>query len=269
MTVYIKFAKKDHVGIITLNRPDKLNAFTSEMYKRIGEILDEVKTDDDIHVSILEGEGRAFSSGFDINEQVADVDAHKRLRFIHDTANANRWKIWNMDKPVIAKIHGYCLGGALELILPCDFIYAAEDTIIGEPEIQFGATPAFLVIPWIIGLAKAKELLLLGKKITGTEAEQIGLVTRAVPLEDLDSTVSRVVEALLKLPQSSIRLLKRGINRIYEIQGLKGAIDGWVDSTVLVNLTQTYVRKKFAELVAQDDLSAALKWLDNHYKEGK
>lgn len=267
MTEHIEFTKTKHIGTITLNRPDKLNALTSEMYKRIGEILDEVNLDDDFHVLILQGKGRAFSSGFDINEQVVGGNAYERLRFIQDTANANRWKIWNMDKPVIAKVHGYCLAGALELVLPCDFIYAAEDTLIGEPEIQFGATPAFLVVPWIVGLSKAKELLLLGKRITGAEAQQVGLVTRAVPLNDLDSTVSKVAEQLLKLPQPAIRLLKRGINRIYEIQGLKGAIEGWVDSTLLVDFMKTPEMEKFAGIVAQEGLSAALKWRDQRYKQ--
>ena len=149
----VLYEKEENVAIIKLNRPQKLNAMNTSLWLNLREALHDAKEDETIKVVILTGEGRAFSSGFDINEQVAERDAYERLRFIQDTANANRWKIWNMDKPVIAKLHGYCLAGALELALPSDFIYAAEDTLIGEPEIQFGATPAFLALPWIIGLA--------------------------------------------------------------------------------------------------------------------
>ena len=266
MTEYVEFASDGHIGTITLNRPKKLNAITPGMYERIGQILDEVKNTEAIRVLIVQGKGRAFSSGFDIHAQVGDRDPYQRLRFIRDIANANRWKIWNMAKPVIAKVHGYCLGGAFELAVSADFIYAAKDAVMGEPEIQFGATPAFLVLPWLIGLFKTKELLLLGKRISGAEAEQIGLVTRAVPRDELGSTVDDVAQQLVKLPQPAIQLLKQGINRSYEVRGMKGAIEGWVDSTVLVGCVKTEESELFEELVGKEGIKAALKWRDERYQ---
>ena len=143
MSENVIFSSSNSVGRIRFARPEKLNAFTPEMYVRIGEILEQAERDDDIRVILMQGDGRAFSAGFDLTIEVADRPAAERRKFLHSVANANRWKIWNSNKLVVAKAHGYCLAGAFELMLPADFCVASTDCVLGEPEVLFGAGPAF------------------------------------------------------------------------------------------------------------------------------
>lgn len=256
----IDLAKDGVIARITVSREGKLNAMTSAMYRELARIMDEVALSDEVRVVILQGAGKNFSAGFDLHEQVGDGNPYERWQFIKSVANSNRWKIWTSAKPVIAKVRGYCLGGALELALCADFVYAASDAVLGETEIEFGSGPAFLIIPWLVGMYKAKELLLLGSKVTGAEAALMGLVTRAVGPEQLDGTVDATAKRLAQLPVPMVQMLKQGINRTYEIQGLRAAIEGWADSAVLGDLLETEEMKTFGDLVRRKGLRAALDW---------
>lgn len=245
------------VAHIVLNRPHKLNALTEAMYRRISGLLDEVGDDESIRVVILRGEGRAFSAGFDLHEQMAERTAAQK-REILALANGNRWRIWNMTKPVVAQVHGYCLGGAFELVLPCDLVIAAEDAQMGEPEIQFGTGPAFLLVPWLVGLRRAKELLYTGRRISGSEAERIGLINRAVPAADLEVEVDRWVKELLPIPRPALKMVKKGINRAFEFQGLKAAQDYWEEMLQYRSLWESKEQTAFANWVVEYGVKEAL-----------
>lgn len=261
----VLLVKKGYKAYIILNRPEKLNAVTTEIYQRIKELLDEVDKDRSIRVVIIKGNGRAFSAGWDIS--ATEHNDLQGARYINENlCNANRWKIWNLTKPVIAQIHGYCFGGACELILPCDYVYAADNCIIGEPEIQFGDAPCFLMIPWLVNNRKAKELLLTGEKITGKEAAEIGLVTRSFPLDELEEAVEKLADKLIKISPPCMEIQKRGINRSYEIMGMRTAIDNWVDQMLWPRVLVTDEVKEFNRIVSEKGVKAALAWQDEYFK---
>ena len=261
MNENVLFEKKGYKAYIILNKPEKLNAISMEMYSEIAEILDVIERDEEIRVVILKGNGRAFSAGYDISQEEGATILQER-REIESICNANRWKIWNSSKPFIAQLHKYCLGGACELALPCDYLIGSEDLQIGEPEIQFGENPAFLMIPWVCGMRKAKELLLTGEKISGKEAAQIGLITRAVPEEQLEEEVEKLANKIIKISPPAMFMQKRGINRAYEIMGLKPAIDSWVDLALFFKVLKTDEVIRFNEIVQERGVKAALQWRD-------
>jgi len=235
MSDNVIFSSQGGVCRIRFARPEKLNAFTPQMYVRLGEILDEAEADDSIRVILMQGDGRAFSAGFDLTIEVADRPAAERREFLHGVANANRWKIWNSKKLVVAKAHGYCLAGAFELMLPADFCIASSDCVLGEPEVLFGAGPAFFMVPWITSPMVAKAILLRGRNFTGADAARWGVITEAVPPEALDAAVEELIEGLLKLPGTAVQMLKAGINRSYEARGMRASIDAWADTVLLLD----------------------------------
>jgi enoyl-CoA hydratase/carnithine racemase len=241
------------------------------MYRRVGQLLADLDADPDVRVVVLRGEGRAFSAGFDLGEEFDDRrefqrrGAEWRREQVLQVANANRWRIWELSKPVVAKLQGYCLAGALELALPCDFVLASTDCQLGEPEILYGAGPAFLIVPWLVGVHRAKDILLTGRRFTGEEAAAWGLVTRAMPAAALDGEIDRLAAHLAKLPPPALKLGKTGVNRAYEARGMRTAIDGWVDTGLLLHEMETEEVKEFKRRVGQDGIKAALAWRDAWY----
>ena len=259
--------KKGYKAYIILDKPEKLNALDMDMYDDIGNFLHEVDKDPDLRVLIIKGNGRAFSAGYDIE---AEADASQQsiteeLIEIRDICNANRWKIWNLSKPVIAQIHGYALGGALELALPCDYVIAAESATIGEPEISFGALPVFMMSPWLTGLRKSKELLFTGERMKAPEAAEYGLITRAVPDEELTETVEKLADKLIRMAPPILSMQKKAINGAYEIMGLKTAIENWQNMNVMTRFLQTPEIEEFNRIADEQGTKAALKWRDEYF----
>lgn len=268
MEKQVLFEKKGYKGYIILNRPEKLNSLTMDMYREIGLILDQIENDPEIRVVIMKGNGRCFSAGYDLSQEAPnpDFDAFEDRRET-ELSNANRWKIWRSNKPFIAQVNKYCLGGACELILPCDFILGDDELVIGEPEIQFGTYPGLLMIPWVCGLRQAKELLLLGSKITGKKAAEIGLISRSYPADKLEEEVEKLADELIRLPQNAIALQKRGINRAFDIMGIRQACESWEDLTMLYHFTETEETRKFNEIVDAEGVKAALAWREKYFSE--
>ncbi|MFO7590999.1 MAG: enoyl-CoA hydratase/isomerase family protein [Acidimicrobiia bacterium] len=264
-TDHVLVERHPHHATIVLNRPDKLNALTPDMYVRIGQLLAELEADDGVRAVVLRGNGKAFSSGFDLTHQVRADDNDQRRRFLQQTANANRWKIWNMSKPVVAQLHGYCLAGALELVLPSDFLIASESCRLGEPEVLFGTSPAFFAVPWIVNVRRAKQILMTGEYFTAVEAERWGLVTSAVPEQELDQHVAKLVKRLVQLPPAAVRMIKEGVNRVYETLGMRAHIDSWVDSNLLLKTIETDETLTFKEKVRTEGVKAAIAWREELY----
>lgn len=259
--------KKGYKGYLILNRPDKLNTTSKRVYGIINEALKELDADHTIRVIIMKGMGKCFCAGFDITEAMTDDPDIFVDRDMVKLANDNRWKIWNMTKPVIAQVHGYCLGGGCELMLPCDYVIAAEDALIGEPEVQFGAAPAFLLVPWLVGMRKAKQLMLTGEKVSGKEAARIGLVTEAVPADELEDYVEALANKIVQLSPPVVAFQKIGLNNVYEAQGLHAAISQWEDLSLLFRLLKTDEVKEFEEVVNEKGVKAALKWREEKYAD--
>lgn len=202
---------------LILNRPEKRNAMNGELVLAIGAALQEASAAAEIQCVVLRGAGAMFSSGMDFKALggLADDPANLRV-FRREILDA-----WNraeeMAKPVICQIHGGCIGGAMELALACDFRVMASDAIVGMPETRIGLIPdvgGSSRLPAIVGLGRAKELIMTGKLIGAEEAERIGLVTRVAPPSELDAATDTLVEELLMCAPIAVGLAKRVLDSV-------------------------------------------------------
>jgi enoyl-CoA hydratase/carnithine racemase len=259
---------RDRVLTITLNRPEKLNALTPEIYSFIGDRITQASGDPDCLAVVLRGNGRAFSSGFDLKLEMGERTHEDKLNALHDISNRARWAIWNCRKPVIAGIHGYCMGGAFELVLPCDFTIATESCRLGEPEILFGAGPAFMMVPWMVNHKIAKDILLTGRQFTAPEALRMGIVSTVVADDGLDEAIGNLTQTLCRLPAAAMRISKAGINRAYETMGMVPHMNGWVEAAAYLSFMEDSARTEFQKRVMQDGPSAGIAWRTNYYKTG-
>jgi enoyl-CoA hydratase/carnithine racemase len=197
---------------VVLNRPEKRNAMNGELVQALGSAFRAAAADVDVQCVVVRGEGPMFSSGMDFGALGALADTPEHLRaFRREVLDA-----WNlveeMTKPVIGQIHGGCIGGAMELALACDLRVMAEDAVIGMPETRVGLVPdvgGCSRLPAVVGLGKAKELVLTGKIIGAAEAERIGLVNRVAPPDELDAATDGLVGELLACAPIAVGLAKR------------------------------------------------------------
>lgn len=212
MTSSILFKKEDKLAWLMLNRPEKLNALTDEMINELEGILDALKEEKEVHVLVILGSGKNFSSGADLEQLMSlnEVEAESRSRRWKTVFN----KLESLSKPTIAAIRGYCLGCGLELALACDFRLASDDAVFGQPEIKLGIIPgasATCRLIKLLGAAKAKELLMLGELIDAKRAVEIGLVTKLISGERFEEEVRRFAFILAGLPQKALKSLKYAI----------------------------------------------------------
>jgi enoyl-CoA hydratase/carnithine racemase len=197
---------------IVLNRPDKRNALNGELVVAIGEALREAAADTTIHCVVIRGAGLMFSAGMDHGSLGELAENPENLRAFR-TAVLDAWNIAEeMAKPTICVIHGACIGGAMELALACDLRVMAKDAVIGMPETRIGLIPdvgGSSRLPLVIGLGRAKELVMTGKMINGVEAERIGLVNRTATLDKLGPETQSLIDELLTCAPVAVGLAKR------------------------------------------------------------
>ncbi len=214
---YTKVERKEKVAILYIDRPKALNALNSEVLDELYNVFDELEKDSEIRVIILTGAGeKAFVAGADIAE-MAPLNAVGGSDFA-EKGHKLMDKIENLDKPVIAMVNGYALGGGLEIALACDFIYAADEAKLGFPEVTLGIHPGFggtQRIGKFVGKGMAKELVLTGKMITGKEAERIGLVNKAFPKDQLLEETLKTAETIAKNAPIAVKLAKKLVNASY------------------------------------------------------
>ncbi len=212
----ILYQKERAVARITLNRPEAMNSLTWTMLREIGNALEDSERDEAVRVLIITGSGRAFCTGVDLKfakEELTSSQAEQDFFRFGNEVMLRR--IERMPKPVIAAVNGYAMAGGIEIMTVVDLAIASEDAVIGDQHMKFGllgAGGSLYRLPLLIGLRKAKELIFTGKTITGKEAEQIGLVNRAVPADQLDSTVKKLAEELSELSPGAMRISKKLIN---------------------------------------------------------
>ena len=222
----IIFTKKEEgFGILTLNRPDVLNAFDRHSFQEIGRLLDEIKTGHSIRGLIITGSGRAFASGADLSE-IRD-DGIEENREYSGLAQSVFCKVEELDIPVIAAINGYALGGGCELALACDIRIAGENAKFGMPEVALGVIPCFggtQRLPRLIGAARAKELVFTGKKISGIEAQALGLVNKVVPQEKLMEEAQKLMKQILQNSSIALKYAKLSI-RIGQEMAMADALE--------------------------------------------
>ncbi|MDP9482597.1 MAG: enoyl-CoA hydratase/isomerase family protein [Chloroflexota bacterium] len=253
---------------LTLNRPAKLNALSGPLVESLVGALDAAIADTRVRVIVLEGAGRAFSAGYDLTEEseggVGGPVGWRRLLAVDVEATL---RVLDCPKPVIAQIHGYALAGALELAMACDLIVAAEGTQVGEPEIRYGSAPVTLLMPYLIGQKKTRELLLTGDLIDAVEAERIGLINRVVPSDRLAAEVDALADRLARTPPEVMAPTKLMLNRAMDAAGFRMAVEAGLDLGAIINAADTPEQREWDTIVKRDGLKAALAWRDRRYDE--
>jgi enoyl-CoA hydratase len=212
------YEKKDNIGVLTVNRPDKLNALSNELTEELQHLLDEIEKDVDLRVVVITGAGdKAFVAGADINELV-ERDALKG-RDVSRFRQALFARIENLPVPVIAAVNGYALGGGLELALACNIRIASEKAKFGAPEVKLGIIPGdggTQRLPRLVGLGRAMELVLTGDFIDAQEAHRIGLVNRVVSPDELMESVMTLAKKIASRPPLAVKYAKEAVNRSQE-----------------------------------------------------
>lgn len=211
---YVKLEQQEHIGIITIDRPEALNALNSDVLSDLDAVLDEIEGNDDIYVAVITGQGRAFVAGADIG-QMKDFGAVEGKAF-SDRGNSVFQRIENLQKPVIAAVNGFALGGGCELAMCCDIRIASTDAKFGQPEVGLGILPGFggtQRLPRIVGTSKAMELILSARVITAAEAREIGLVNQVHCPEDLMAEALSLAGMIASKAQVAVRLAKQCIRR--------------------------------------------------------
>lgn len=205
--------REGKVAWLTLRRPDKLNALSPELLSQGQEVLRRIAADAEVASVIVRGEGRAFCAGADL----AAMSELTPMQALDRFAGGGFWSdLENLPQPTIAAIHGFCFGGGCELALACDFRLAADNAQFGQPEIKVGLIPGAggtQRLPRLVGMTKAKEMVLLGEPIDAQEAHRVGLVNRVVPADQLEEEAGRWAEKLARLPPRSVRMAKAVMNR--------------------------------------------------------
>ena len=211
---FVTLEKKGRVGIVTMNRPDALNALNDQMLRDLSEVLDEVERDPEIFVAIVTGAGRSFVAGADIG-QMSDLTAVEAKAF-GSYGNSVFLKLENLTKPTIAAVNGFALGGGCELSMACDIRLASEKAKFGQPEVGLGITPGFggtQRLARIVGVSNAMELILTAKVIKAEEAQRIGLVSHVYPAEELMDKALELANAIAANAQVAVRQSKAAIRR--------------------------------------------------------
>jgi len=213
---YIIAETRGPVGLITLNRPQALNALCSPLIAEMGAVLDGFELDESIGAVVITGSDKAFAAGADIKEMqpkgYMDV-------YLQDFITLGWERVTTCRKPIIAAVAGFALGGGCELAMMCDFILAAENAKFGQPEIKLGTIPGAggtQRLTRYVGKAKAMEMILTGRMMDAAEAERAGLVSRILPPAELLAEAIRVAEAIARLSRPSVFMAKESVNRAYE-----------------------------------------------------
>ncbi len=217
----ILLEKKDRIYVLSFNRPKALNALNSEVLSELDSMIDAIAKDPEVDVVVITGKGKAFVAGADIAE-MKEMDVHEARAFGEFGSKVFR-KIELLDKPVIAAINGFALGGGCELAMCCDIRIASQNSKFGQPEVGLGITPGFAGtqrLPRIVGAGKAKELIFTGQVIDALEGEKIGLVNKVVEAEALMDTTMAMAKEIASKGQYAVRFSKAAING-----GLEGSLE--------------------------------------------
>src|SRR5438128_4740049 len=231
-TPLVTYAVDGKVGIVSLNRPDKLNAISPDLKKMLVERFHEADRDPATSLVVLRAEGRSFCAGYDISPNPARAARRGNALAWHESLTddvALEMTPWEMKKPVIASVQGHCLGGGCELAMMCDLTVAADDALFGEPEIRFSNVGPALVMPFIIGFKRARELLYLGDPIDAQTALQYGMVNRVVPRADLQAATMKLARRMALMSPEALTSTKLAINRGADAAGFRNAIRSGLD----------------------------------------
>lgn len=250
---------------ITLNRPEKRNPLSNELRSEMFHALQAADVDPDVRVTIIRGAGPCFSAGYDL---ASDVSQNQPF---YTAGGLGSWPrhvvegffhIWDLAKPVIAQVHGYCLAGGTELATACDLVYVADDAKIGYPVVRSISPPDNQFYPWIVGLRRAMELMLTGDHMSGIEAVECGFANRHFPESELEERVLAIAERVAKTPSDLQQINKRAVHRQMDAMGIRAGIRAGTEMQQLATFTKT-TQAHLAEL--RKGLTAALTKRDEEF----
>ncbi|MHA5054825.1 enoyl-CoA hydratase [Streptomyces sp. SD15] len=229
----ILYEVEDRVAVITLNRPEVANAQTMGLLDDLDAAWSRAAADDDVRVIVLRGNGRHFSAGRDLKDRWP-APKEITLEWIY-TAEARRYLEYtlrwrNVPKPSIAAVQGKCIAGGLMLLWPCDLIVAAQNAEFSDPVVHMGIVGVeYHGHTWELGPRKAKEILFTGRAVTAAEAEQVGMVNRVVPLDELGSATMELAGLIARMHPFALRQAKRAVNQTLDVQGFYAAVQSVFD----------------------------------------
>jgi enoyl-CoA hydratase len=261
--------KKDKIAHFQINRPKQMNSLNPSLMGELSAAFKEADEDDSVRVVILSGAGEHFGAGYDLK---FDWSAHyggsapMGVRAMLRAGVSFEFTPWDCEKPVVAMVRGYCLAGSCELAMMCCITFASETSRFGEPEIRFSNSPPAVIMPWIVGLKKARELLYTGDMIDAREALRLGMINRLFADDKLEEETFRYARRAAAISVEGLKTTKAAINRGAEIAGLKQAIDSGVEIGTLLDATVTDVYTQFEAIRLKEGLGAALRWRESQFE---
>ncbi len=234
---------RPYVRRLTLNRPDKRNALSNNLRAELFAALEAADRDKDVRVIVLRGAGSCFSAGYDLSAEGA-----RQAPPFYTAGGSGFWarhvvegcfRIWDLAKPVIGQVHGWCLAGGSELAAACDLLYVAEDAQIGYPPVRNMSPPDNQFHAWYCGLRPAMEMMLTGDAMSGIEAVQAGFANRAFAAEKLEDETLAIAERVAKIPTDVQQMNKRSVHRAMEIMGLRAAVRAGAEIQALALTTES------------------------------
>ncbi len=269
--IYDRYGTNDQIGRITLNRPEKLNALSGQLLSELEQALKLAAWDDSVRVIVIRGSGRGFGAGYDLagggGGGAADTPPRSRLtssrKDLQEGARRQMY-LFNLPKVVIAQVHGYCLAGSCEYAMMCDLIIAAEDSKIGHPGVRgLGHPRNSCIWPMVLGMRKTKELMYTGDAISGTEAERIGMINKAVPVDQLEAEVTKLAERIANQSADALAIHKEALNRWYQGMGMEASVMAAADYDYVYQHTES-ARNLFGK-ISEVGLKEAFTWRDTPY----
>jgi enoyl-CoA hydratase len=263
----LRYETRDHRAYITLDRPERLNAVTTEMAREIAAAVAHANEDDDVRVIVLQGAGRAFSSGYDLkvyaeggtDHQGAVWDPIRDYRMMRGNTDSF-FSLWRSLKPTVAKVHGYAVAGGSDIALSCDLVVMAEDARIGYMPSRVWGCPTTAMWVYRLGAERAKRMLLTGDTIDGVQAREWGLVVDAVPADELDEAVERLVGRMSTVPTNQLVMQKLMINQALDNMGLQST---QTIATFFDGVTRHSPEGRwFVDFAQEHGFDAAVRWRD-------
>mgnify|MGYP001792395096 CR=1 FL=1 len=267
MFTTITVESNQHVALITLNRPSRLNAMNKLMLDELQAACDHLEANDDVRAVVLTGAGNAFCAGFDLQDQAANTPkGHAEwdpvLRRDFDTV----MRFWTLSKPTISAVRGPALAGGCELAVACDLTIAGDSAIFGEPEVKFGAGIVVMLLPWLAPPKKAKEIILLGlDNVSAREALELGLVNRVVPDDAVLDTAMALARTMATIDPMVIRRTKQALNETFQIAGMDQALERALAIDLELEGEGSPDKAEFLDALRRGGLRAALAWRDQRF----
>jgi enoyl-CoA hydratase len=257
------------IAHVRINRPRAMNSINPGLMAEFKTLITELDADDLVSVIVLSGVGNHFGAGYDLKfnwREYYGGDIFGQRKMLLDCVDFE-FAPWDCSKPVIAMVRGYCLAGSCELAMMCCITIASSNAKFGEPEIRFSTSPPAVVMPWIVGLKKARELLYVGDMIDAEEALRCSMVNRVVPDQELEEQTFWLARRMATISLEGLRTTKASINKGAEIAGLRQAIAYGVEQGAMLDATETEARKRFSEIRARDGLGEAIRWRESQFSD--